>query len=126
TGAALESQVLGPPVSSTEMAHAGRDWNQVAARIAESKPLALASNVPIALQTWLSGRSYNDLFNEAFGTPDVTPSRIALAIATYERTLYTDQAPVDLANAGLTPLTNQENNGRNIFVQVQCAVCHAG
>ncbi len=127
SGAALESQVLGPPVSGVEMAHTGRDWNQVAARINESRPLALATNIPTALHTWIGGRSYSDLFNEAFGTSDVTPTRIALAIATYERTLYTDQAPVDLANAGITPLTPQENNGRNIFVQqVQCAVCHAG
>lgn len=125
-GGALESQVLGPPVSSTEMAHTGRDWNQVASRIAESRPLALASNIPTALNTWIGGRTYPSLFNEAFGTSDVTPVRIALAIATYERTLYTDQAPVDLANAGITPLTQQENNGRNIFVQVECAVCHAG
>lgn len=123
-GGALESQVLGPPVNSTEMAHAGRDWNQVAARIAESRPLALASNIPTALQTWIGGRSYSDLFNETFGSPDVTPARIALAIATYERTLYTDQAPVDLANAGITPLTQQENNGRNVFVNAQCNVCH--
>lgn len=125
-GGALESQILGPPVSSTEMAHVGRDWNQVASRVAESRPLALATNIPTALQTWIGGRSYSDLFNEAFGTSDVTPARIALAIATYERTLYTDQAPVDLANAGITPLTQQENNGRNLFVQNQCAICHAG
>ncbi len=125
-GGALESQVLGPPVSSTEMAHVGRDWNQVAARIAESKPLALATNIPKALSTWIGSRSYPEIFSEVFGTPDVTPARIALAIATYERTLYTDQAPVDLANAGIAPLTQQENNGRNLFVQNECAVCHAG
>lgn len=126
-GGALESQVLGPPVNSTEMAHTGRDWNQVASRVAESRPLALATNIPTALNTWIGGRSYGELFNEAFGTADVNPTRIALAIATYERTLYTDQAPVDLANAGITPLTQQENNGRNLFVQAgQCAVCHAG
>lgn len=125
-GAALESQVLGPPINSVEMAHTGRDWNQVAARINESNPLALASNIPTALQMWIGGRKYSELFDEVFGTPDVTPSRIALAIATYERTLYTDQAPVDLANAGITPLTQQENNGRNLFVQNSCAVCHAG
>lgn len=124
--AALESQVLGPPVSSTEMAHTGRDWNQVAARIAESRPLALAWTVPSALNTWIGGRTYPEIFQEVFGTSDVTPSRIAMAIATYERTLYTDQAPVDLANAGITPLTQQENNGRNLFVQAQCNVCHAG
>lgn len=124
-GGALESQVIGPPVSSVEMAHAGRDWNQVASRIAESKPLALATNIPRALHVWIGERSYPDIFNEVFGTPEVTPARIALAIATYERTLYTDQAPVDLANAGITPLTPQENNGRNLFVQNQCAICHA-
>lgn len=49
-GGALESQVLGPPVSSTEMAHSGRDWQEVANRIATVKPLALASNVPSGLQ----------------------------------------------------------------------------
>jgi cytochrome c peroxidase len=125
-GGALESQVLGPPVSSTEMAHVGRDWNQVATRINDSKPLALASNIPTALNLWIGGRKYSELFDEAFGTPDVTPARIALAIATYERGLYTDQAPVDLANAGITPLTQQENNGRNVFVQAQCNVCHVG
>ncbi len=127
-GGALESQVLGPPVSSVEMAHSGRDWNQVAARINESRPLALATNIPTALQTWIGGRRYSELFNEVFGTPEVTPVRIALAIATYERTLYTDQAPVDLANAGITPLTPQEQNGRGIFVSTanNCAVCHGG
>ena len=125
-GGALESQVLGPPLSSSEMAHTGRDWTQVAARMSASKPLALASNVPAPLTAWIGGRSYNEIFEEVFGTPEVTPSRIALAIATYERTLYSDQAPIDLANAGITPLTAQEQNGRNLFVQVECAVCHAG
>ena len=125
-GGALESQVLGPPVSSAEMGHIGRDWTQVASRMAASKPLALASNVPAPLTAWINGRSYNEIFQEVFGTPDVTPARIALAIATYERTLYSDQAPIDLANAGITPLTQQEQNGRNLFVQNDCAVCHAG
>ncbi|MDM7921877.1 MAG: cytochrome-c peroxidase, partial [Pyrinomonadaceae bacterium] len=41
-GASLESQVLGPPLSDVEMSHGGRNWTQVAARIAASKPLALA------------------------------------------------------------------------------------
>ena len=125
-GGALESQVLGPPLNTTEMGHSGRDWTAVAARMTAVRPLAVAANIPAPLQTWIGGRSYNELFNEAFGTPEVTPSRIAMAIATYERTLYTDQTPLDLANAGITPLTQQEQNGRNLFVQVECAVCHAG
>ena len=111
---ALESQSLGPPVSVAEMGHENRDLNQVAARVAASKPLALASNVPQGLSTWVGGRTYPELFEEAFGTPDVTPVRIAMAIATHERTLFTDQAPIDQALAGIQPLTAQEQRGQGI------------
>jgi cytochrome c peroxidase len=125
-GGALESQVLGPPVSTAEMAHAGRDWSNVAVRIADSTPLALSLTVPAALQSWLNGRSYPELFQEAFGTPDVTLARIALAIGTFERELYSDRAPVDLAAAGITPLNQQEQRGRGVFNASSCNVCHAG
>jgi len=126
TGAALESQVLGPPVNSGEMAHFGRDWNDVAARVTASKPLALSPSVPAALAAWIGSRTYPELFSEAFGTSEVTPSRIAMAIATFERTLYTDRAPVDLDASGIAVLTAQEQRGRGVFNQGSCNVCHAG
>jgi cytochrome c peroxidase len=125
-GAALESQSVGPPVSSAEMAHSGRNWTDVAARIAGSKPLVLSPSVPAALGTWIGERTYPELFQEAFGTPEVTPVRIAMAIASFERTLYSDRAPIDLANAGIQPLTAAEQRGRNIFNANGCAVCHGG
>ncbi len=125
-GAALESQVLGPPTSTTEMGHSGRTWTDVASRISGAKPLALAPSMPTALSTWINGRSYPDLFLEAFGTSDVTPARIAMAIATYERTLYSDQTPLDQANAGIGALTAAEQRGREIFTANGCALCHGG
>ena len=126
-GAALESQVLGPPVSDAEMAHAGRDWNDVAARVASSKPLALSPDVPAALKEWIGNRAYTELFAEAFGTADVTPARIALAIATFERTLYSDRTPLDLAVSGIAPLPPAEARGQNVFNnQGRCNTCHAG
>ncbi|HEY0547930.1 MAG TPA: cytochrome c peroxidase [Pyrinomonadaceae bacterium] len=125
-GGALENQVLGPPLSSAEMAHVGRNWTEVASRVAESKPLALSPNVPAALQTWIGGRSYPELFNEAFGTPDVTPARIAFAIATFERTLYADRTPWDAAVSGIAPLTAQEQRGQGVFNANQCNGCHTG
>lgn len=94
-GAALESQVLGPPVADVEMAHSGRNWQQVADRISGAKPLALAVNVPVRLKNWIDGRTYPQLFEEAFGTPEVTPARIAMAIATHTRTLFSDQTQFD-------------------------------
>jgi cytochrome c peroxidase len=125
-GAALESQVLGPPVSSAEMAHTGRNWTDVAARVAFSKPLALSPTIPAGLNSWISGRSYAELFNEAFGTSDVTPARIAMAIATYERTLYSDRTPFDQSVAQINPLTAAETRGQGVFNQSRCNVCHAG
>ncbi len=125
-GAALESQSIGPPVSSAEMAHSGRDWGQAAAQMAASKPLALAPTVPSGLQNWVGGRRYDELFQEAFDTPEVTPSRIAMAIGAFERTLYSDRTPLDVANGGGAQLTAAENRGRNVFNQSQCNVCHGG
>jgi cytochrome c peroxidase len=125
-GAALENQVLAPPLSDVEMGHVGVDWNDVAARIAGAQPLALSPQVPTGLANWIAGRSYPELFAEAFGSSDVTPARIAFAIATYERSLAPTQTPLDTFLAtgqGLTPL---EVQGFQLFGQLNCAGCHAG
>lgn len=124
--AAYESQVLFPPVSDSEMGHQDRNWNQVALQISQAKPLALAGNIPRSLSAWINGRTYPQLFEDAFGSPDVTPSRIAFAIASHERTLFSDRAPLDRYAAGIEPLTAQEDRGREIFVSVQCGFCHGG
>lgn len=126
-GAALESQAAGPPVSSAEMAHTGRDWNDVASRVTASRPLALATDIPEGLKAWIAGRTYPELFQEAFGSTDVTPARIIMAIGTFERTLYSDQAPIDLDAQGITPLSAAAQRGRNIFNgPANCNACHAG
>jgi cytochrome c peroxidase len=127
TGAALESQAAGPPASSVEMAHAGRDWTAVASRLEHALPLALSPAVPADLTTWIAGRSYSELFQSAFGSAGVTPSRIIMAIATYERSLVSNQAPIDAFIAG-TPgaLTAQEQQGLNLFRTNGCVGCHAG
>jgi len=124
--ASLESQSAGPPLSAAEMAHGNRTWTQAAQQIANARPLAIASNIPPALQAWISGRTYPELFQEAFGTPDVTPARIAMAIATHERAVFSDQTPFDKWAAGIEPLTPQEESGRILFENLNCAACHGG
>ncbi|MBC7909660.1 MAG: VCBS repeat-containing protein, partial [Pyrinomonadaceae bacterium] len=124
--ASLESQILGPPVSSSEMGHGGRNWTQVANQIAAAKPLALASNIPPSLAEWINGRTYPELFEDAFGSPEVTPARIAMAIATHERTLFSDRAPLDRFASAIELLTAQEDRGREIYVQNNCSFCHGG
>ncbi len=127
-GASLESQIVEPPVSDVEMGHVGTNWNDVAAKIAAVTPLRLSPAIPAQLSTWIAGRGYPELFQEAFGSPDVTGARIAMAIATYERVLVSNQAPFDQLLAGNPQaLTPQENAGFQIFnTQGRCNICHAG
>jgi cytochrome c peroxidase len=127
-GAALETQASAPPISDVEMGHVGTNWSQVASRIATSTPLRLSPNVGNQLTTWIAGRTYPQLFQEAFGSPDVTPARILLAIATYERVLFSNQSPFDQFVVGQPPpLTQQELNGFQIFNTIgRCNVCHPG
>ncbi len=124
--ASYESQILFPPINSGEMGHGDRNWTQVANQIASAKPLALAANIPPSLAEWINERTYPELFEEAFGTPEVTPARIAMAIATHERALFTDRAPLDRYASAIEPLTAQEDRGREVFVQVNCSFCHGG
>jgi len=126
-GAALEHQVLEPPLSHVEMNFAGVSWRDIELRIASSRPLALATAIPAALESWLGSRDYPSLFLEAFGTPEVIAVRIAMAIATYERTLVPDRAPIDDYLRGDTSaLTPQEQHGKIVFEQLGlCTLCHA-
>ncbi|MEO7796030.1 MAG: cytochrome c peroxidase [Thermoanaerobaculia bacterium] len=125
-GAALESQALAPILNSTEMAHVGRQWGDVIARLATAEPLALALELPAGLDQELGGRTYPGLFSAAFGSSEITATRIAMAIASYERTLVSNQTPLDIALSGGAPLTPLEQQGRGLFVASNCAVCHAG
>ena len=127
-GAAIERQVAGPPTSSAEMGHVGRDWAAVAAKIASSRPLDYASQIPADLSSFIAGRSYPDLFNQVFGSPDVTPVRIIFAIATYERTLLSLQSRFDDFVAGVPgAFTMQEQMGlQNFNGPGQCNLCHVG
>ncbi len=124
--AALESQSAGPPVSAAEMAHNGRSWTDIAARVQASGPLALATELPVGLRSWIDGRTYPELFTEAFGSGEVTPAKISMAIATHERTLFSDRTPFDRSNAQIQPMTQSEENGLNVFLGANCNICHSG
>lgn len=128
SGGALESQALGPIISDVEMAHQGRDWDAVVTKLYTVRPLALASALPEDLLLALGdGNRYPQLFVSAFGDDEITPVRIAMAIATYERTLLPDQTPYDAFVGGdLGALSPQQLNGFNALSASRCGVCHTG
>ncbi|NNE69748.1 MAG: c-type cytochrome [Rhodothermales bacterium] len=79
---------------------------------------------------------YDDLFERAFGSSEVSTQRIANAIAQFERSMVTFNSRFDQARAGaparpgqdLPGLTAEENEGLRLFFsgRTQCANCHRG
>ena len=127
SGGALESQAIQPPLSDVEMAHTDRNWTQIAAKLQSAAPLALATDLPPDLATAVDAAagSYSTLFEEAFGDGAITPARIAMAIATYERTLVPDQTPWDLFTLGnATAMTPAQIQGWEFLQTTDCVACH--
>lgn len=125
-GGALESQALLPILNTTEMSDLDRGWGDVVARLEASAPLALSPSIPQALAAWIGGRNYPELFAEAFGSPEISPVRIAFAIASYERTLFSDRTRMDAYAAGIAPMPEDEQRGHDLFFANFCDQCHRG
>ena len=127
TGGALESQAVGPVLSDVEMAHDLRTWGEVRTKLRDARPMALATNVPPDMQAAIAANpSYPLLFTAAFGDSTISAERIALAIATYERSLVPDQTPWDQFQRGVPgALTQGQINGMNGFNgPARCNLCH--
>ena len=125
-GGALENQALAALVNAGEMAKHDRSWADVVATIERAAPLALATNLPkdVAATRDLHP-SYPDLFAAAFGNRAVTPVRIAFAIATYERTLVSDETAWDRYEAGdATALGGRALYGWRALQAFHCVACH--
>ncbi len=125
-GGGLESQAVGPPLSDVEMAHPARDWGAISDKLQTARPLALATNIPSdMLGALATDPTYPDLFETAFGDPAINVKRIAFAIATYQRTLISDQSPWDAWTQGdSSAMTTQQIQGWNAFIASSCAICH--
>jgi len=125
-GGALENQAIVALSSEAEMAKAGRTWEELAAALAASRPLALASGLPPDVAEALAGDTgYPALFQAAFGDPAITAARIAFALASYQRTLVADSTPWDRYEAGdESALTPSELAGWEAFRRLHCNACH--
>jgi len=106
-GADLEDQAKGPIVNPIEMSMGSHE--ECAGKVAK-----------------VAG--YKPLFEKAFGTPDVTISRMAMAIAAFERTVVTGNSPYDRFQTGdKTALSPAAQRGMTVFNgKGNCVTCHAG
>jgi len=132
SNAALEAQSVGPIQNDIEMAHPGFDFGsgfETKLNVANVLALATPSTVPPPVVQFLGG-TYAVAFDTVFNHPNIDPAlagqqgvtrdRYAMALATYERTLVTNQAPFD--TQGFSPAGRR---GFDILKNSSCFSCHS-
>ena len=108
----LEEQALGPIVSFEEMRGHGY-----------SEAIALDSVVARLKKI----TEYQQLFQIAFGTNQITSANITKAIGAFERTLTAHNSPFDRYQKGdKTAMTSSQVQGMRAFKDESCDKCHSG
>lgn len=108
----LEEQCLGPLLSPDEM---------------KGPDLATEVHLELLERKVKSIKAYRSLFYHAFGDSIATIDRITQAIASYERSLITPNAPFDRYMRGeQAAMTKQQIRGMESFIAVGCSDCHSG
>jgi cytochrome c peroxidase len=104
--ATLEEQAKGPIANPIEM---GNTHEAVVARLKSIK-------------------GYAPLFKQAFGSEEITIDLVAMAIATFERTIVSGNAPYDRYKAGnKAALSESARRGFDVFFnKAKCDSCHFG
>jgi len=102
--ASLEEQVKGPMANPIEM---GNSHEMV---------VSVIRDIP----------GYRELFAEAFDSEGITIDRAAMAIATFERTILSGNAPYDRYRKGdKKAMTPEQMRGMSVFFdKAQCDRCH--
>lgn len=101
----LEEQIDGPIASANEMG--GLGWGGIISRLRQSPEYVAA---------------FRAVYDEK-----ITAEAIRDAIATFERSLYTPNAPFDRYLRGNTDaITAEEKQGYELFKAYGCAACHQG
>ncbi len=70
-------------------------------------------------------KGYRELFKRAFGNDECSIQQIAQALATFERTILSGNAPYDRYMAGdKSAMTKEQVRGMEVFRTASCAFCH--
>jgi cytochrome c peroxidase len=71
---------------------------------------------------------YLDAFDAAFGEGDITGRKVELALATFERTIVSNEAPFDRwINGNESAIDESAKRGFDLFNgKANCAACHSG
>lgn len=108
-------------------------WDGRAASLEEqalgpiANPIEMALSIEDAIDRLNGIAGYKSQFQKVFGS-DATADGIAKAIAAYERTVISGNAPFDKFKAGdKSALSEAAERGRKLFFgKAHCSACHAG
>jgi cytochrome c peroxidase len=91
-------------------------------------PFEMNQSLPALLTELSAIPEYLTLFKAAFGDPAITPKRISQAIATFERTLKTNETVYDQFWKGdKTVMSLSAQRGMKLFFgKAKCSICHNG
>ena len=90
--------------------------------------LEMSMALPELVRRVAADARYSALFRSVFPASEITDTTIAMAIASYVRTLWTGDSPFDRFQAGdSTALTAGAQRGRALFFgRADCSDCHRG
>ncbi len=90
-------------------------------------PDEMAQNQELLVEELAAIPAYVELFEEAFGTPELEYEQVTDAIAAFERTVITNNSRYDLyARGDREAMTPAERRGLNLFrsLKTRCFECH--
>jgi cytochrome c peroxidase len=94
-----------------------------------TNPREMGSTLEAVLDRLNGATAYRALFKAAFGAEQVTPARLAEALAAYQRTLVAANSPYDryVLLKDETALSEHARRGLGLFrSKARCAHCHEG
>ena len=109
-------------------------WDGRAATLEEqvkgpiANPIEMGNSHDSMVATLQKIQGYRALFLQAFGSQEITVDRVAQAVATFERTILSGNAPYDRYKAGdKKALSASQVRGMRIFFdKAKCDACHEG
>jgi cytochrome c peroxidase len=106
-------------------------WDERASSIEDQalkpiqSPTEMGSTLPEVVTKLSQTTFYPTLFQAAFGTPEITPDRIAKATAQFERSMISYNSKYDAYLNGQATLTPAESAGEQLFNNsARCSACH--
>jgi cytochrome c peroxidase len=89
-------------------------------------PIEMGDTFAHVIKKLEASEKYRSLFKKAYGTEEVTDSRVLRSMAQFMGLMYSYNSKFDLykRNEKNTTLSDQEMRGYNLFNSKKCATCH--